>query len=165
MKKPKLTLRRLRQLLTYDMTSGVLRWTKNCPQKQFSGCEAGTIKPSGYRLVRIDGQYYRSHRLAWFLVKGKWPPRDIDHKDTDKANNKWENLRLASESQNVANSKPWARKTLPKGVYKRADGRYVAQIKKDRKSHWLGSYATPDAAHAAYAKAAARLHGKFARAA
>lgn len=84
----------------------------------------------------------------------------VDHINHDTLDNRRRNLRLASRAQNQMNRRTVAR-ALPKGV-RLHRGRFDAQIKLHGVRHWLGSFDTPEEAHAAYASAAARLHGEFA---
>lgn len=58
-----------------------------------------------YFIKNIDGKSYLAHRLAFYLVKGEWPENQIDHIDGNGLNNKWENLRHATHSENQRNRK------------------------------------------------------------
>jgi hypothetical protein len=53
----------------------------------------------------MDQQRYREHLLIWFLHHETWPTGQIDHRDRNKKNNRIENLRLATNSQNAQNQK------------------------------------------------------------
>lgn len=64
----------------------------------------GTTEKEGYKVCEIYGKQYRFHRLV-FLYHYGWLPKTIDHIDNDRANNRIENLRPASLSQNQFNSK------------------------------------------------------------
>lgn len=62
----------------------------------------------GYISIRVDGELYLAHRLAWFYVHGVWPSVWLDHEDRDKTNNRLKNLREATVSQNLQNmSEAW----------------------------------------------------------
>jgi HNH endonuclease/AP2 domain len=90
----------------------------------------------------------------------------IDHRDGNSTNNRWSNLRLATVSQNNANRRrPRHNTSGYKGVSLcRRSGRrrWRAVIYKKGQIH-LGTFPTPEAAHAAYVAAAPKVHGKFAR--
>ena len=93
-------------------------------------------------------------------MTGKDPSTDVDHKDRNRKNNAWSNLRLATALQNKVNS---ARKgKLPRGVHQRK-GRtnFYAQIRVDGKPLHLGTFVTAEEAHQAYRKASLELHGEF----
>jgi len=88
-------------------------------------------------------------------MTGNWPVGQIDHIDGDKANNRWTNLRLASQAQQNMNSK--TRRDGLKGAYPYARG-WRAQI---GNTH-LGVFVTEIEAHRAYLIAADRLYGEYA---
>jgi hypothetical protein len=113
----------------------------------------------------IDRRAYLAHRLAWLYMTNEWPLCNIDHKDGDKTNNKWANLRLASVSQNAANKKRPATNTSGfKGVYWAPKSqKWAAQIEVNGHSIYLGLFATREGAHAIYCKAATEYFGGFAR--
>jgi hypothetical protein len=129
--------------------------------------QAGTVNSKGYLMVSIHGRDMLAHRVIWLMTTGEWPDRDIDHEDGDGLNNQLSNLRLATESQNLANSKKRSdNSTGWKGVsFNKGFGRYIAQIGANGKKYYLGHFATAEDAHAAYVEAAKKYHGEFARAA
>lgn len=98
-------------------------------------------------------------------MTGKWPKRFVDHENTVPGDNRWVNLREATRSQNVMNSKKRCDGLVPlKGVcFYAHSGRYGAKIRLNGKQHYLGCRDTPEEAHALYADAAKRLFGEFAR--
>jgi hypothetical protein len=98
-------------------------------------------------------------------MKGEWGRPLVAHRDGDPFNNRWRNLRLSSHSNNVANqSRKQSNTSGFKGVtLDRRRGTWMAQIKKDGRQYWLGRFATPEEAHAAYVAKARELFGEFAR--
>ncbi len=162
-----LTADRLRAVLHYDPGSGALSWKRksSANSRVKVGSSAGCWEPTGYLRVWIDGKRYVAHRLVWLYVTDEWPVAMIDHIDGDPTNNRWGNLRAATNSENKANGKTYRKRSgLPKGVKWNGD-RYGAQIVHNYKHYHLGSFDSLDDASAAYASAAKRLHGEFARAA
>lgn len=120
-------------------------------------------RSNGRQVIQIGGIRLFGHRIAWRLHYGAWPDGIVDHIDLNPANNRIENLRIATESQNRANTRPRARCGF-KGVTtnKHASG-FVAQITVDGKNKYLGRFRTPEQAHAAYCEAARVAFGEFAR--
>lgn len=106
--------------------------------------------------------------MIWAVVKGEWPPHEIDHKDTNTFNNRIGNLRKATRSKNHMNKTTGNKnKTHPlKGAYfDKRRGKWFSQIMINRKGRRLGTFVTAEEAHAAYVQAAAETFGEFARAA
>lgn len=93
----------LRNLIEYNPETGMWRW-RVVRRNHKTGWFAGALTPNGYLTIRIDGKTYYAHRLAWFWVHGEWP-KITDHRDRDKANNRLDNLRLATKSKNAVNAK------------------------------------------------------------
>jgi hypothetical protein len=162
----------LRRLLSYDPETGVFtrrvdvmgghHRTQVCIK---SGTRAGN-PTHGYWRIGVNGRRYYAHRLAFLYMTGEWPNGVVDHIDGNGQNNAWANLRVANQSQNVANGKlAKNNKAGFKGVYRHnQNGCYVALIHANGKKHHLGCFATPEEAHAAYMDAATKHFGEFARA-
>lgn len=68
------------------------------------GREAGSMRLQGYRLVSMDRVFYYVHRIIWKMVTGKDPVEELDHIDHDPRNNRMENLREVTRSENMMNA-------------------------------------------------------------
>lgn len=90
----------------------------------------------------------------------------IDHINGDAAYNMWGNLREANQSQNGANKASRRDSELRiKGIHKVSyvcGERFIATIQVKGKSAYLGTFLTPEEAHAAYMAAAREAHGEYA---
>jgi hypothetical protein len=166
-----LTQARLKQLLHYDAGTGLFtRLLDTGGGRHKAGTVAGCPGGRGgiYIELWVDGRRYSAHRAAWLWMTGSWPQHQIDHRNLNAKDNRWENLREATISQNAMNIRGRA-KSGAKGVYfienekKCGRKRWRASIAKDGKSYSLGNFLTLEEAGAAYDAAALRLHGEFAR--
>jgi len=162
-----LDIAELQRRVSYDPLTGVLRWKADPPR----GSVVGGILPTrdngnGYIYATFGDRGYGVHRLGWAISFGQLPD-EVDHRNTIKSDNRLANLRAATRSQNEMNS-PLKRSNSSgfKGVGWHKDReRWRAYIQKDGRQCSLGYYDTAAEAHAAYAQAAERLFGEFARAA
>lgn len=167
-KKPKTNRQRddiepLLRSLAYDKDTGFVTW-RIAVSSHKAGERAGKVKGRGYRYIESGGFTYQEHRVAWLLVTGEWPPGIIDHVNRNGCDNRWANLRLATRAQNNWNTGPRANNSTGiKGVAMRANGRFYARIRANGVVHSLGGFITAAEAAQAYADAAKRLHGEFAR--
>jgi len=90
----------------------------------------------------------------------------IDHENGNGLDNRRENLRLATRSQNQFNKRKTRSKTSSRfvGVYfERRKNRWMATIHYQGKRIWLGSFKSEIDAGRAYDRAATKYHGEFAR--
>jgi len=173
----KITAERAREMLDYDPATGFFHW-KERPRHHFeradiwqswntrrAGHQAGHKQKNGYVSIRIDGSPYGAHRIAWLIMTGAWPADKIDHRDLDRSNNALSNLREATHSENLTNTR--VRKDSRsgrKGVgFHRHSGLWHVTIMKSGKKHSVGYFRDIDEAAAAYERAAYKLHGEFAR--
>lgn len=159
-----LTAERLREILHYDPDAGVWRWRekRGCKRK---GAPAGCFNAGGYRVIRIDKCLLRSGRLAWLYTTGEWPQDEIDHRDGDPSNDRWDNLRQATREQNMWNKKHWrtSRNGLKGISWHPKIRRWIAEIGAREGRKYLGCFATAEEAAAAYREAARQHYGEFAR--
>jgi hypothetical protein len=150
----RLTVERLRQSVSYDPDTGAFAWTHK------TGRPEKLMTSLGYFRIRIDGECFLAHRLAWLYVHGRMPKGVIDHIDGNRTNNALANLRDVSIRENVLNVKQ-ARANNVCGLLGaslcRKTGRWLAQIRINGKKTNLGRYESPELAHAAYV-AAKRIH-------
>jgi len=166
----------LRQCFDYDPETGVLTWRarpiEHFPDRRrwlnwlarFPGKTAGWVARTAwgeYIQVGVSSKKYQAHRIIWKMVTGDEPP-EIDHRNNIGTDNSRNNLRPAEGFQNSRNVRKHKDGKSPfKGVHKHRD-KWVALIGINYKVRYLGLFATPELAHAAYCKAAAELHGEFA---
>jgi len=111
-----ITQEKLKQVFNYSEDTGIFTYKErlidNCESEghrkswnsQYSGKEAGTKTSHGYIVVSAYGERYYAHRLAWLYVYGVWP-KYIDHIDGDGCNNKINNLRSVTQSENIKNTR------------------------------------------------------------
>jgi hypothetical protein len=156
---------RLREIVHYDPENGVFTWLVKTGKKSVVGAKIGSKHSAGYMEAKIDGVRYYLHRLAWIYVTGE-DPKDlqIDHINGDRSDNRFSNLRLATNGQNQQNAKlKKTNKSGYKGVYwSEGNKAWVACICIDGKSRALGSFTTPEAARDAWLKAS-EYRGDFRR--
>ena len=160
----------LNELLRYEPETGHLTW-KTTRGRAVEGQTAGwrqlaSKSTTPYLKIQIDQKQYFAHRVAYCLHTGVDPlDNQVDHVDGNGLNNTWSNLRLASGSQNCANTGVRSSNTSGyKGVhYYKRNKKWGAIIRDKGRSQFLGLFITPELAQMAYCKAAAELHGDFAR--
>lgn len=120
--------------------------------------------PNGYAGRKIPGVKgtHRMHRQIMGLENGD--KRRVDHINGDKLDNRKANLRVCQHGENLCNrGAPKNNASGYKGVYfNKLRNKWAAGIGAQGKKYYLGLYATPEEAHAAYCEAAERLHGEFA---
>jgi hypothetical protein len=111
------------------------------------------INNKGYRMAMIKGKYWLIHRLI-YIYHFKEIKEVIDHIDRNKLNNNIENLRDVSRSINQSNiGIPSHNTSGYKGVsFYKSRNKWVAEIRVNKKKHWIGSFATEQEAHEAYMK-------------
>ena len=157
----------LRQWLDYNSETGDVVWkVRRCGRVRLGYAKRKPDK-YGYYNVTLDRLPHRLHNVIWALHYGEWPPitHDVDHINGCRTDNRIENLRLATRSQQAANTKKKAgSKSRYKGVaWEESRQCWRASIVKDGYTHFLGRFHDEEKAHQAYIKAADRLFGEFAR--
>ena len=162
---PLISAERLRQVLAYDPQTGLFTWLERLTNKIQVGDVAGHVDPStGYRRIGVDNVCHHAHRLAWLYVYGCLPLH-VDHIDGDQSNNKIANLREATVSENMRNTRIRSdNKSGIKGVsWDRRDSKWYAYIRVHGRSYALGRYDSLPAAREARLAGERKYHGEFAR--
>lgn len=177
MSREKLTVEYVRSIIQYDPETGLFRWrarslayfkTKRACSTwntRYVGTIAGAVRRNGYRQINICGAIYFEHRLAFLIMTGEWPPKDIDHKNLNKADNRWDNLRAATRSQNLGNMAAHRDNTSGvKGVnWSCRQNKWIARIQVKGNRVFLGGFDNIADAAEAYKKAAFQGFGGYAR--
>jgi hypothetical protein len=156
-----LTYEQVKEIFDCDPEKGILIWKNHGRDSYLNGTVAGWFdKSTGYVQVYTNKTTYKSHRVMWLLVTGKWPENQIDHINGIRNDNRFCNLREATHSQNRANSSIRPNFSGYRGV--RASGKkWRAEIRFNNKTISLGTYDTPEEAHAAYVAKAKELFGDY----
>jgi hypothetical protein len=158
-----ITQQSLREILDYDRDTGAFRWRVFRTGSAAPGDEAGTINSEGYRRIQIEGVMYQASHLAWLYETGEWPLEQVDHENRNQSDDRYDNLRLASQTLNKANSGVYKNNKLGvKGVRLHRNGQYEARLRVRGKLQYLGCYRTLDEAKAAYDRASVAAFGEFA---
>jgi hypothetical protein len=152
------TAERLRELFNYDPKTGILtrRFTRG---SRIAGSVVGNVAKDGRVQLSVDNNHCRAHRIIWLMVTGSLPLHDVDHVDGNPSNNRWDNLRDVPHKINLQN-RQGATKANPLkllGVQPNHN-RFMANIKIDGKRVYLGTYKTPQEAHAVYLEAKRKYH-------
>jgi hypothetical protein len=149
-----ITQKRLRELFMYDPYDGSLIRVK-AVRGYKTGTVIGTVKPKGYRVAVVDGKMYRVHHLVWLYHYGDTVP-ELDHINRNRNDNRIENLRPCTHSQNLGNSRPRVHKY--KGVtFCKSTRKWRAQL-----SGHIGRFDTIEEAALAYNAKAIEYFGEFA---
>lgn len=151
----------VRAVLDYDQATGKFYWKARTGKRSVPGSPAGTVSFSGYLVITIWKTRFYAHRLAWLMVTGEWPSDAIDHRNGLRADNRWENLRIATPAQNQQNRGLQSNnKSGHIGVSRasRAGEYWRAGIRVAGQSLNLGDFRTVEEAGAAYRAAKAELH-------
>jgi len=129
-----------------------------------AGSRAGHVGNRGYRNVVVNGRQYMEHRLIW-IMHGNDPVEMLDHIDGNQLNNRIENLRPVTNSQNQMNMRiPKDNTSGIKGVsWNKSAKKWVGQVWKNGKNHRTKFFECKDKCAKAVADLRKSLHGEFAR--
>lgn len=137
-----LTQEYLQHLLHYDPLTGLWTWMNPLPRsKMCRGDLAGRITQQGRRQIRIASGFYYASRLAFLYMTGEWPEDQVDHINRIKDDDRWENLRPATQSQNSYN-RAWAEQGGSWRGIRPHGNQYAVSIG----GQYLGLYSTFEAA-------------------
>ena len=142
--KKEITQTMLKILLNYDPITGAFTWKVSAKKNKTCkiGDNAGTVVNNGYVRIGICGSQYAAHRLAFLYMDGSFPSKNVDHINHIKTDNSYNNLRLATPSENLKNIEMNGRnKSGVFGVSKNKEsGKWRSQVKVSGKMIYLGQH-------------------------
>jgi hypothetical protein len=160
--RPLPTQQELHELFEYR--DGNLYWRNNRSNNTLAGSRAGTIKKNSYCQIHFSGKPYVAHRLIYSMFYDDLTTElEVDHIDNNPGNNKIENLRIASSSENKHNQS--IRKNNTSGVkgvsWDTQANKWKAQICKDGKNQHIGHFTDLAEATIKIEQVRNQLHQKF----
>lgn len=164
----RVTHTRLLEVVNYDPDTGV--FTSLVKRGNVGiGRRLGHKNSTGYLQLMIDGQHFCGHVLAFFYMTGEWPQYEIDHINGIRRDDRFDNLREATSSENSCNRSRRSDNTSGfKGVYFFTSPYHLSKpwrgyISVSGKRVWTDCFCTPEEAFAARCKRLAEFHGEFSR--
>jgi hypothetical protein len=157
------SLDELSKHIKYYPDTGTGIWLASIGTVKAGAC-TGHLNKSGYLQIKFKQKVYLAHRLFWLLHTGSDPGQfTIDHIDGDKSNNKFLNLRLATQAEQMRNRlRQTNNMSGCRGVcWKKAQRKFIAYIYFNKKNIHIGSYATLDQAIIARKAKEIELFGAF----
>lgn len=162
-----ITPERLREVLHYAPESGVFTWAPDYHGGRLRSHQVGHVSSeTGHVNIRVFRRSYEAHRLAWLYMTGAWPETTIDHINRVPDDNRWENLREATMTQQRQNQKRRSDNTHGyKGLELHGSGLWRVRIGLMGKRIHIGYFKTPEEAMAARKQAELKYftHSEFCR--
>jgi len=157
-----ITQEQVKSIFTYKDSTGELINRFSRGRKAKKGCRAGTDSATGYLQMSIFGKGYTTHRIV-FLYHHGYLPKYVDHINGIKSDNRIENLRSCTKTQNGQNSKIWKNnKSGIKGVcWDRWKKAWVAYVSVNGKSLNLGRFWDKEVAGQVVRIERIKHHGEF----
>lgn len=148
----------------FDYENGNLIWRVRMGQRTKLGQPAGSIGAGGYVCIKILRRSYLAHRLIYLYHYGELPLM-LDHKDRNVLNNRIENLRPATGSENQYNSLQESKiNSGVKGVlWNKRLQKWQASITVEKNRIHLGVFEDLEVAKQTMFDARIKLHKEFAR--
>lgn len=150
--------------LSYSKDDGLFLWTLPTSKRVSVGKEAGRVNSSGHIGIGIFGERWQAHRLAIAFVEGYLNgDLEVDHKDQNPKNNRYDNLRVATRQQNSFNrGTPNHNSSGLKGVsFHQGSGKWEGYVHLNGKKYYLGLFEDKETCEKAVTEKRKELHGEF----
>lgn len=154
----------LKRLFSYDGETGLFTRLEVKSRKYKPGSIAGSLSCERHQKIIIRYKKYYIHHLAWLYVYGDWPESSIDHINGDPTDNRIDNLRTATHSQNLLNrSKQSNNKSGYKNVsWSKVMGAWEVRMRINKKTKIIGFFDDVIKANEAAISARAAYQGQYA---
>ncbi|UQJ95118.1 putative homing endonuclease [Klebsiella phage CPRSA] len=149
----------LLKFVAVDIESGRCYWNVH-RGRVVCGSEAGTKNADGYTAIRLDGCYYKRHRVVFYVANG-YLPLIIDHKHGVECGDGIGNLQEATQSQNSMKKIMSRNKSGFRGVSFDSHSKNGERLLIEGKTKNLGNYESPEKASEVYETKAKELFGNF----
>lgn len=151
------TLEYLKTRISVDTVAGLVYWTDATKHhRNLIGKEAGSPRKNShteksYWHVKVDTVALKRSQIVYLFATGKWPVLQIDHINGNSLDDRIENLREVTATQNAWNHKRRAKKSpYPMGVKRLPSGRFIARIGCNKTTHTFGPFSTASEASTTY---------------
>ena len=125
------------------------------------GNVVGSISNQGYLRTCINYKSYKLHRLIFMMFYG-YMPVEIDHVNGNKTDNRIENLREVSHSQNEWNKSKTVRNTTGIKNITFENGKWRVRVGANNKTINVGIFDNLELAELVAQEARSKYHGNFA---
>ncbi len=162
MSKPIITQEELKRNFHYDELTGIFTYKNNICNKKV-GDIAGNVNSAGYVRIGINYASHKAHRLAFLYMIGSFPKHQVDHINGIKNDNRWCNLRKATNTENQWN-KPLSIKNKSgyKGVsWDKKSNKWRVQVALNKTKKYLGMFESKELAYKSYVDFSRNNHNEF----
>lgn len=137
-----MTQKELQDVLHYNWLTGIFTWRSTRNNRVQKGTVAGHRNKEGYIKIRLNNKTYAAHRLAFLYMRGFNPKEQVDHKNRNRSDNMWLNLREVTPKINQQNTKLYSNNTSGCVGVRKIKNKYIACIARV----YLGSFDSFDEA-------------------
>ena len=159
----------LARRISVDIHQGIVRWIDATKyHSRLNGRCAGskrlgTSNGKYYWHVKIDGIPLKRSHIVFLFANGRWPSDQIDHINGNSLDDRIENIREVTHTQNAWNHKGRTKSSgLPMGVRQMPSGKYQARITCNKKVYQIGSFCSLEQAVSAYQTKRKEMFGDYA---
>lgn len=155
----------IKDIISYNPDTGQFHLKVDRSPRSKKGDRCGWLTDRGYRMIEVNGKGYSEQRLAFLLMTGELPIKQMDHINGIKDDNRWYNLREASPSENSCNKpvRPDSGTGIKGVAYYKETNRYHVQITVNGKQQRFGCYEGLELAELVAREVRNKYHGDFAR--
>jgi len=144
----------------YNRELGKVFWKNRSDSIVKEGAEIGVLPTSRHKGFNVRGRTCCVHRLIYWLENDTLPEM-VDHKNRDPRDNRIDNLRAATRSQNGMNANVRSNNKLGVKNVSPLRGKYKVQLYKDKKGICIGTFESLELAELIASEAREKYHGEF----